>query len=291
MNTRSHEVAQFKPEQLITSIIMAHEASRGRDTLSELPRHLAVALGAAAVAVTVISLNERHAEAGRVNFTSDTFSITAPDEDDWAAPLLAEAAAGQYLADVLRFAPNSEVHALFPICAASLVAFRIQAPDSVFTLTEGGRSMLASLLQQVAANLRRQSHRPTSKVREKPLLRSLTKAEWRVLIALDSDMPEKQIAQELNTTSNTLHSHIKSIYRRLGVQSRLSAITLLRRAEREVLFEELQASRTANSTNNSGNGVPDPVPSAAMITITPSTESLYRTASFIPFVSADLRAG
>ncbi len=293
MNTNNHEMAQFKSEQLVTSIVMVHEASRSRETLSDLPKHLATAVGAAAVAMVMISLDEKHAETGRANFTSTTFSISGTDEEDWTAPLVAEATAGPALTNVIQFTANSEVHALFPIDAGTLVAIRIQTPAALYTVTEGGQAMLSAILQQVAANFRRHAHRATSKVREKALLRTLTRAEWRVMIALDSDMPEKQIATELNTTGNTLHSHIKSIYRRLGVQSRLSAIALLRRAEREVLFEEMQAARSSDVSNGGGTAGWDNggVPSPSTITITPSNELLHRSVSFIPFSNGDLRVG
>jgi DNA-binding CsgD family transcriptional regulator len=130
-------------------------------------------------------------------------------------------------------------------------------------------------------------------VREKALLRTLTKAEWRVFMALDSDMPEKQIATDLQTTGNTLHSHIKSIYRRLGVQSRLSAIAILRRAEREVLFEELHTSRTPEDGANGGNGGWDAraAASPSCITIVPPPENVHRSVSFAPYAGSDLRVG
>jgi DNA-binding CsgD family transcriptional regulator len=52
----------------------------------------------------------------------------------------------------------------------------------------------------------------------------LTEAEWPVLRALTSDASEKQIAANLNMRPHTLHSRIKSIYRKLDVQGRLPLI-------------------------------------------------------------------
>ena len=49
-----------------------------------------------------------------------------------------------------------------------------------------------------------------------------------VLRGLNSDAGEKQLADELGLSPHTLHSHIKSIYRKVGVQGRLP---LLLRAE------------------------------------------------------------
>jgi DNA-binding CsgD family transcriptional regulator len=56
----------------------------------------------------------------------------------------------------------------------------------------------------------------------------LTQREWMVLRGLSSEAGEKQLADELGLSPHTLHSHIKSIYRKVGVQGRLP---LLLRAE------------------------------------------------------------
>jgi DNA-binding CsgD family transcriptional regulator len=50
----------------------------------------------------------------------------------------------------------------------------------------------------------------------------LTEREWTVLVGLNSEDGEKQLADRLSLSPHTLHSHIKSIYRKLGVQGRLS---------------------------------------------------------------------
>jgi DNA-binding CsgD family transcriptional regulator len=56
----------------------------------------------------------------------------------------------------------------------------------------------------------------------------LTDHEWKVFRSLYFDGSEKQLADILGISPHTLHSHIKSIYRKIGVQGRLS---LLRRAD------------------------------------------------------------
>ena len=131
-------------------------------------------------------------------------------------------------------------------------------------------------------------------MRTKPLLKSLTKAEWRVLLALDSDDTEKQIASHLGSTPNTLHSHIKSIYRRLGVQSRLSAIALLRQAERQTLIEELhEATQTskspANQDSNPNSGIE--TPSSSNITLIPPPDILLCPQPHGPLAVGNMRAG
>jgi len=60
-------------------------------------------------------------------------------------------------------------------------------------------------------------------------------------LAIASDAPEKEIAPNLSMSSNTLHSHIKNIYQRLRVRSRLGAVVVLHRARRQAIVQELLA--------------------------------------------------
>ena len=52
----------------------------------------------------------------------------------------------------------------------------------------------------------------------------LTQRERRVLQLLTSDLSERDIGQELYVSHNTVHSHVRSIYRKLGVSSRAHAL-------------------------------------------------------------------
>ncbi len=54
--------------------------------------------------------------------------------------------------------------------------------------------------------------------------RKLTERERRVLQLLASDLSERDIGQELYVSHNTIHSHVRSIYRKLGVSSRAHAL-------------------------------------------------------------------
>lgn len=58
----------------------------------------------------------------------------------------------------------------------------------------------------------------------------LTDQEWCVLRGLTSDASEKQLANQLDMRPHTLHSRIKSIYRKLAVQGRLPMIQKLNAA-------------------------------------------------------------
>ena len=59
---------------------------------------------------------------------------------------------------------------------------------------------------------------------------SLSPRELVVLRSLNSDVCEKQLAHQLGLRPHTLHSQIKSIYYKLGVQGRLSLIHRLNSA-------------------------------------------------------------
>ena len=52
----------------------------------------------------------------------------------------------------------------------------------------------------------------------------LTRRERRVLRLLTSDLSERDMGQELYVSHNTVHSHVRSIYRKLGVSSRAHAL-------------------------------------------------------------------
>jgi LuxR family transcriptional regulator, maltose regulon positive regulatory protein len=52
----------------------------------------------------------------------------------------------------------------------------------------------------------------------------LTRRERRVLQLLTSDLSEREIGRELYVSHNTVHSHVRSIYRKLGVSSRSGAL-------------------------------------------------------------------
>jgi LuxR family transcriptional regulator, maltose regulon positive regulatory protein len=52
----------------------------------------------------------------------------------------------------------------------------------------------------------------------------LTEREFRVLKLLKSDLCEREIGRELYVSHNTVHSHVRSIYRKLGVSSRSGAL-------------------------------------------------------------------
>ena len=56
----------------------------------------------------------------------------------------------------------------------------------------------------------------------------LTQRERTILSLLHSDLSESDIARELFVSHNTVHSHVKSIYRKLGTSTRSEALARAR---------------------------------------------------------------
>jgi LuxR family maltose regulon positive regulatory protein len=52
----------------------------------------------------------------------------------------------------------------------------------------------------------------------------LTERERTILRFLSGGLTEREIARELFVSYNTVHSHVKSLYRKLGVSSRAEAV-------------------------------------------------------------------
>ena len=52
----------------------------------------------------------------------------------------------------------------------------------------------------------------------------LTRRELRVLKVLHGNLSERAIGRELYVAHNTVHSHVRSIYRKLAVSSRADAL-------------------------------------------------------------------
>jgi DNA-binding CsgD family transcriptional regulator len=58
----------------------------------------------------------------------------------------------------------------------------------------------------------------------------LSERELTVLRCLSGGLSEREIGRELYVSFNTVHSHVKSVYRKLGVSSRSEAIARAREA-------------------------------------------------------------
>jgi DNA-binding CsgD family transcriptional regulator len=84
----------------------------------------------------------------------------------------------------------------------------------------------------------------------------LTDREWMVLRFLSSEAGEKQLADQLGLSPHTLHSHIKAIYRKVGVQGRLPLLLRVEHALQALRVNRLEASTTnitAPATDRNAN--------------------------------------
>lgn len=69
------------------------------------------------------------------------------------------------------------------------------------------------------------------RVSQRPGSRELTRRELRILKLLDSNLSERDVGSELFVSYNTVHSHVRSIYRKLGSSSRSAALKRARELE------------------------------------------------------------
>jgi ATP/maltotriose-dependent transcriptional regulator MalT len=73
----------------------------------------------------------------------------------------------------------------------------------------------------------------------------LSDREWQVCTALEKPVGEKQIADTLSCSRHTVHSYVKSLYRKLRVQSRLQVLDQLKAAREELRRRTLEDFGTA----------------------------------------------
>ena len=98
------------------------------------------------------------------------------------------------------------------------------------TLTEA-RSIIGSCPDPGILTGRLNASGPSPRPGTRSADEKLTRRELRVLQLLTSDLSERDIGQELYVSHNTVHSHVRSIYRKLGVSSRAHALAADPRAQ------------------------------------------------------------
>jgi len=69
---------------------------------------------------------------------------------------------------------------------------------------------------------------------------ALSKREWQILLQLDSNDSEKELADRLKVSPHTLHSLIKGIYKKLQSPSRLVALKRFHHAVRQYRLHKMQ---------------------------------------------------
>ena len=89
------------------------------------------------------------------------------------------------------------------------------------------RTSHASLISEILNLL--SGHTPAARPEDvEPLLEPLSESELRVLRYLPTNLRAPEIAGELFVSLNTIRTHLRSVYAKLGVHSRGDAVTRAR---------------------------------------------------------------
>ena len=127
----------------------------------------------------------------------------------------------------LRPAPSSVTYGAHRLCSlASSLA------TSWDTLDGDSRAEMVHRIQRIANNLATDEpmHVVGPSSTEDPL-RYLTAREFQVLSLIADGASTSEISTRLKLSTNTVRSYIKAILSKLGVHSRLEAVTVLMKAE------------------------------------------------------------
>jgi DNA-binding NarL/FixJ family response regulator len=124
-------------------------------------------------------------------------------------------------------APESQVVVLTSFAEQSRVLEAIDAGATGYVLKDASVDEVVRAIHAAAAGDApldpRVARVLVSRTAEDPFA-VLSEREREVLALLGSGLSEREIARELFLSFNTVHSHVKSIYRKLGVGSRAEAI-------------------------------------------------------------------
>jgi len=99
--------------------------------------------------------------------------------------------------------------------------------DSIFTVYRGGSYMSPSIARKIV-----QHFSPLQKEKqEEPISSMLTNRQMQIASALSEGLSYKMIAAEYDISLDTVRSHIKKMYRKLQVHSKIELINLYREGE------------------------------------------------------------
>lgn len=223
--------ASLDPDQMLELGAILRELSSEVAHLAEIPTVLAERLGLSDITLALVHMPAP----ARVLVAGSTATTPNAELERALADLARRGASEQSIAedDVLRpFAGSTAVVHDVGAQHRLLVVLHNPAADATLDL---GRLVAAFLAKSTHATLGWQSSPATL---GDPFDR-LTEREWIVLLALNSDDGEKQLADRLHLSPHTLHSHIKSIYRKMGVQGRLPLLQRLHAATRQYSIRQL----------------------------------------------------
>src|SRR5262249_35282572 len=130
----------------------------------------------------------------------------------------------------IELRPKSPLESLDALVPLIPVVRRLSDHERAAALLAEARAMIAECpdpgaLRRRLAEVERSSRSRPTKQHERA---GLSEAELRVLQLLEAGRSERQIGRELYVSFNTVHTHVKSIYRKLGVSSRRAAVDAAR---------------------------------------------------------------
>jgi len=97
--------------------------------------------------------------------------------------------------------------------------------DAIRRAYAGESPVYAEQLQQLMTNL---DVRLERSVEDRKKLQSLTKRQIQILVALNSGLPIKELADELSVSPDTVKAHIKSILKKTGAKNQSEVLAMAR---------------------------------------------------------------
>jgi DNA-binding CsgD family transcriptional regulator len=233
--TQSAELAAQIPAYLarmleiepVTLAVVSHNGVSGRFELALLASSGPLPTGDASFASQVLEIHQQ-------TRTGDTSMLRSPFAQDGATERpYAEVSFAGLAAFPRALAFTRTIHDGFGLC---LIMHQRPGQSAPSEVQLDSLTMVAELLTKLLGCMMAWQSRPEILGSE---FKRLTDREWVVLRALNSDDGEKQLADRLSLSPHTLHSHIKSIYRKVGVQGRLPLLQRLNAAVRELRRSQL----------------------------------------------------
>jgi DNA-binding NarL/FixJ family response regulator len=93
-------------------------------------------------------------------------------------------------------------------------------PRAILAASHGEAAISRVLAMRLVEDLRRQAPEGMGL---RPVRSALTAREWEILDQLSAGRTAEEIARSLVVATDTVRSHIKSVYRKLGVHTRVEA--------------------------------------------------------------------
>jgi LuxR family maltose regulon positive regulatory protein len=230
------------------ALFLSGRAAEARDTLARVsPAAAGVAPAATMLAAAIRSLAcarlQLHGEAAASARSSaaiaDRYDLRgsrgAALVDIATADVLQRSGDSETAVELLESARDrSEADPLVHVFATLSLAAAHTArdPDAARALAAAAQAAVdrlpdAGMLVQLAREVERLLGRPECDREPRPDL--LGEAELRVLRLLPTAMTQREIARELYLSLNTVKTHARAIYRKLGVSSRADAVAVARR--------------------------------------------------------------